>query len=100
MLRLFLTLFVALLVAVPANAQFRDELRAAMTSIRTKDWDGAAKAVRETDQVTRDIIEWHRLRAGEGSAEQVLAFLDRRGDWPGLPYLRKQSEAAFEDVSG
>ncbi len=99
MLRLFLTLFVALLVAVPANAQFRDELRAAMTSIRAKDWDGAAKAVRETDQVTRDIVEWHRLRAGEGSADQVLAFLDRRGDWPGLPYLRKQSEAAFDDVS-
>ena len=80
MLRLFLTLFVALLVAVPVNAQFRDELRAAMTSIRAKDWGGAAKAVRETDQVTRDIVEWHRLRAGDGPADQVLALLDRRGE--------------------
>ncbi len=99
MLRLFLTLFVALLAGLPANAQHRDELREAMVSIRAKDWDGAARAVAGTDQVARDIVEWHRLRAGEGSADQVLSFLDRRGDWPGLPYLRKQSEAAFGDVS-
>ncbi len=99
MLRLFLTLFVALLTGLPANAQHRDELREAMVSIRAKDWDGAARAVAGTDQVARDIVEWHRLRAGEGSADQVLSFLERRGDWPGLPYLRKQSEAAFGDVS-
>ncbi|MDA5556843.1 lytic transglycosylase domain-containing protein [Shimia sp. MMG029] len=99
MLRLFLTVVVALLMALPATAQHREELRAAMSSIRAKDWEGAARAVRNTDQVARDIVEWHRLRAGEGSPDQVLAFLDRRGDWPGLPYLRKQSEAAFEGVS-
>ncbi|MBO9399283.1 lytic transglycosylase domain-containing protein [Shimia sp. R9_3] len=99
MLRLFLTVVVALLMALPATAQHREELRAAMSAVRAKDWAAAARAVRNTDQVARDIVEWHRLRAGEGSPDQVLAFLDRRGDWPGLPYLRKQSEAGFADVS-
>ncbi|GAA6180830.1 transglycosylase SLT domain-containing protein [Shimia sp. NS0008-38b] len=99
MLRLFLTICVALLLGLPATAQHREELRAAMSAVRAKDWDGATRAVRNTDQVTRDIIEWHRLRAGKGSADQVLTFLDRRSNWPGLPYLRKQSEAAFADVS-
>ncbi|MBO9476009.1 transglycosylase SLT domain-containing protein [Shimia sp. R11_0] len=99
MLRLFLTLFVALCMALPASAQDRDALRSAMSSVRAKDWSGATRAVRQSDPVTKDIIEWHRLRAGEGSAEDVVAFLNRRADWPGLPYLRKQSEPAFEDVS-
>ncbi len=99
MLRLFVTLSLALLVGLPAAAQHRTEIRDAMTSVRAKDWSGAAKAVRNTDQVAQDIVEWHRLRAGKGGPDAVLAFLDRRGDWPGLPYLRKQSEAAFGDVS-
>lgn len=98
MLRLFLTISVAFLMALPATAQHRSELRTAMSAVRAQDWTAAMGAVRNTDPITRDIIEWHRLRAGQGNAQEVLAFLDRRGDWPGLPYLRKQSEPAFTDV--
>ena len=100
MLRLFLTLFVALLMALPASAQFRDELRAAMTSVRAKDWNGAARA-RWRHQSSHP--RHRRMASAAGGRrlcpDQVLAFLERRGDWPGLPYLRKQSEAAFGDVS-
>jgi soluble lytic murein transglycosylase len=99
MLRLFLTVVVALLMALPAYTQHREELRAAMPSLRAKDYAGAARAVRNTDPVARDIVEWHRLRAGQGSPKEVVAFLDRRGDWPGLPYLRRQSEEGFADVN-
>ena len=49
--------------------------------------------------MARDIVEWHRLRAGEGSAAEVLDFLARRPDWPGLPYLREQNETAFDEAS-
>jgi soluble lytic murein transglycosylase len=70
-----------------------------MEAVRARDWGAAQAAVRGNDQVVRDIVEWHRLRAGEGRPDEVLAFLDRRGDWPGLPYLRKQSEDAFFGVA-
>ncbi len=70
-----------------------------MVAVRGNDWGGAAAAVRGDGQVAQDIVEWHRLRAGKGRPDEVLAFLNRRSDWPGIPYLRKQSEEAFFGVS-
>ncbi len=99
MLRHFLAVPLALLLAVPLWAQDSAALRDAMEAVRIRNWEAAEAAVRQSDQIDRDIVEWHRLRAGEGSADQVLDFLERRGDWPGLPYLRRQSEDAFGDVS-
>ncbi len=42
--------------------------------------------------VLRDITNWHRLRSGQGSLDDALSFLERRGDWPGLKLLRKRME--------
>lgn len=57
-----------------------------------KNWGDAANAAGQAGTVPADIIEWQRLRAGEGTPRQVVDFLARRGDWPGLTYLRRQSE--------
>lgn len=92
---LSLSLFGA--AGVPAFAQ--GVLGAAMSSVRAKDWDGAAQAVRSRSTAAQDVVVWHRLRAGVGTARETLAFLDRNGDWPGLPYLRKQMEPAFKGAS-
>ncbi|WP_084604943.1 lytic transglycosylase domain-containing protein [Cognatishimia maritima] len=73
-------------------------LSQAMDAVRAKDWDRAAQLVRGEDDVVRDIIEWHRLRAGQGEATDAIAFLKRRADWPGLPYLRQRMEGAFPDA--
>ncbi|VAW02065.1 Soluble lytic murein transglycosylase precursor [hydrothermal vent metagenome] len=58
-------------------------------------WERAAALAARDGPVAADLIEWQRLRAGLGSAGEVLDFLDRNGDWPGLKYLRKQSEEAM-----
>jgi len=89
---LLLTLFVADSVAAQS-------LSKAMDAVRAKDWAEAERLVRRQDAVVKDIVEWHRLRAGEGNAREAQAFLDRRGDWPGLPYLRRQMEQSFEGAS-
>ncbi|TCL01483.1 soluble lytic murein transglycosylase [Shimia isoporae] len=99
MLRPFLALCLAVTATLNAAGPVRADLAAAMDAVRANDWDRAAAEARSDGQVARDIVEWHRLRAGRGRPDEVLAFLERRGDWPGLPYLRKQSEEAFFGVS-
>ena len=71
-------------------------LAAALNAVASKDWTKAeALAARAGGAVATDLVEWHRLRAAEGTAAEVSAFLERRGDWPGLKLLRKRMEPAM-----
>ena len=72
-------------------------LGAALSARNTGDWDGALALAQPSGFVGVDLIEWNRLRAGKGSFQDTLAFLDRRGDWPGLPLLRKRSEKTIPE---
>jgi soluble lytic murein transglycosylase len=65
-----------------------------MDAARAGNWDNAAMIASRDGTVAKDIVEWHRLRAGLGSYDEVTAFLNRRPDWPGEDYLRAQSEDA------
>ncbi|MEL7460108.1 MAG: lytic transglycosylase domain-containing protein [Pseudomonadota bacterium] len=66
----------------------------AMDLMRDGDFTAALAAAEKSGPIGYDIIEWHRLRAGGGRFDEVVDFLDRRPDWPGLPYLRRRSEGA------
>lgn len=88
----FILLLLPLLTPQIARA---DRLADALELVRGQQWDAAGEMAGPEATVARDVIEWHRLRAGEGSARDVMAFLARRPDWPGLPYLREKSEAAL-----
>ena len=74
-------------------------LERAFSEMKAGNWEDALRLAQSDGAVARDIIEWHRLRAGLGTAQEALKFLDRNGDWPGLPYLRKQSEVALSDTN-
>jgi soluble lytic murein transglycosylase len=63
-----------------------------MEAARDGDWETAARIAARDGAVASDVIEWMRLRAGAGRFEDVRDFLDRRPDWPGERYLRRQSE--------
>lgn len=67
-------------------------MRSAQTLAANGDW-AAALAVAPSG-VGRDLVEWQRLRAGDGLLTEYEAFLKRRPDWPGLPLLREKGEAA------
>ncbi|MDA7966351.1 lytic transglycosylase domain-containing protein [Ruegeria sp.] len=71
------------------------DLRAGMAEMRKGDWNAALRVSGARGSVSRDIIVWHWLREGYGSTGDVLVFLDRRPDWPGLAWLRRKSEPAF-----
>ena len=64
----------------------------AMAAVRAGNWDTALSAAEEAGPVARDIVEWHRLRAGRGKYDDLTAFLERRPDWPGLAYMLRRSE--------
>jgi len=85
----------ALALAVLANPGAADTTQAMRTALDLasgKDWDGALAVA--PSGVGRDVIEWQRLRAGDGRLGEYEDFLKRRPDWPGLPLLREKGEEA------
>jgi len=68
---------------------------AAMEAMRKGDWIGARVEASKAGAVARDLVEWQRLREGFGDFDEVLSFTERRADWPGLPYLKEQSEKSL-----
>ena len=90
--RVFISLVLVLMTALPAQAERPRPLAWAMEALRTGDWAMAAQLAARDGPVAADVIEWARLRNGQGSFDEVSAFLQRRPDWPGERYLRKRSE--------
>ena len=92
-----LTVLVALLwvTSPPAKAQNAtsvQQLQDAISLARMEDWPTAQATAAQGGPLVVDIVEWHRLRQGEGSFADAIAFLNRRADWPGLKLLRKRTE--------
>lgn len=92
MTRLLTALLLCCAMALPASAERPRPLGWAMDALRGGDIDGAEKIAERDGQVARDVITWHRLRAQQGSYDQIVDFLERRPDWPSEDYLRLRSE--------
>jgi soluble lytic murein transglycosylase len=87
--------------ALPWGVALADDayrLSGAMDHLRKWEWSEALETAGKPESVARDIVEWHRLRAGLGDAAEVTGFLARRGDWPGLAWLRRKNEAAIDSL--
>lgn len=63
--------------------------------MRADRWEVARRLAERDGPAAADVIEWHRLRAGRGTPDDILDFLARNGHWPGLDRLRRESEAAI-----
>ncbi|MEP4037065.1 lytic transglycosylase domain-containing protein [Pseudophaeobacter sp.] len=98
MTRILLFLSLILMLGSVAMAQTRP-LERALEQVHAENWSQALQTAGAPGSVARDIIEWHRLRAKEGTAEDVEGFLARRPDWPGLPYLRRRTEELIIEKS-
>lgn len=95
-----LVLGLSLGLAQPAAAQDTtavEAFRQGLSLMREGDWDTALSAAGADGTIGRDIIQWNRLRAGKGSFADARDFLARRGDWPGLDFLRQKSEATIPE---
>ncbi|MFD3188670.1 transglycosylase SLT domain-containing protein [Sedimentitalea sp. HM32M-2] len=91
--------FVLCLCVTLPGAALADEaarLTGVFQALRKGDWAEARATAGQPGSLARDIVEWHRLRAGLGDAAEVSDFLSRRADWPGLAWLRRKSESAMD----
>lgn len=89
---------VLLTLAPPALAQDKAQVAAlerGLELMRDGEWDAALAAAGAEGSLPRDIIQWNRLRAGEGTFAEARAFLARHPDWPGLSLLRKNTERSI-----
>ncbi|WP_220799803.1 lytic transglycosylase domain-containing protein [Roseobacter sp. OBYS 0001] len=93
--RLFISLVLVLITALPVSAERPRPLGWALDSARSGNWQAASRIAARDGQVAADVIEWMRLRDGLGTYEEVAAFLERRPDWPGERYLRRKSETTL-----
>lgn len=78
--------------SVPVWADQAQALKTAIERVAGRDWAGALAAAPQG--LGRDIVDWHRLRAGDGTLGEYEAFLARRADWPGMPLLKEKGEVA------
>lgn len=85
----------AALWVTPAHADANDDaLREGLRLAGAKDWPAAQAAVAGADPVVADLVEWLRLRNGEGRLGDYETFLARRPLWPGLGFLKQKGETA------
>ncbi|MCV2867887.1 lytic transglycosylase domain-containing protein [Defluviimonas sp. WL0002] len=91
----------SLVLAASLTLSFTSPLRAddpaimalAMRAAASGDWSAAMGQAARSGPLAQAIVEWQRLRDGEGGFSDYVAFLSRFPDWPGLPLLRKKGEA-------
>ncbi len=90
----------AIFLFSPPAAQAEDgvALGRALALARGQDWPAAAAEARLAGPLAFDIVEWQRLRAGEGSFADFADFSARRGDWPGMDLLRRKGEAQLVEA--
>ena len=73
-------------------------LSSALNALSGGRWDVAADLARRDGPAAEALIEWYRLRTGNGTPAEVVEFLDIHADWPGLDTLRKQSEKVIAEA--
>ncbi len=94
----FVTYIMALIcLALPGGAsehapQAPRPLASAFHAMQEDRWEVATKLAARDGPAAADLIEWYRLRSGRGTPQDILSFLRRNPDWPGLDYLRRRNE--------
>ncbi len=87
---------ILMLLATSAVAQTAQRpLAQAMKQVRAGNYEAAQMIAKGDGKAAVDLVIWHQLRDGRGGAAMATDFLKRNDDWPGLPYLRENSEAAM-----
>lgn len=75
-------------------------LSGAFQAAERGDWAMADLLASKAAPEARVLMQWVKLRAGQGSAEEVLGFVRAYPHWPGLARLAQMSEAAVSEAGG
>ena len=102
MLRALWLVLVLITPALPALAEpdvpriAPRPLASAIDAMQDGRWDRARELAARDGPAAEALIDWYHLRAGRGTPDEILSFLDAHADWPGLDHLRARSEEAMD----
>ncbi|WP_199259488.1 lytic transglycosylase domain-containing protein [Paracoccus binzhouensis] len=82
-------------LAAPAGAEDAGHLARALAAAGMRDWTAAAAEAAQSGPIARDLVEWQRLRAGQGSWPDYRDFALRHADWPGMALFWKRGDAVL-----
>jgi soluble lytic murein transglycosylase len=98
----YIALFLGLIVLPVAS--FADgsvaprPLSGAFEAAARSDWAMADLLASKAGPEAQVLMQWVKLRAGEGSAEEAMSFVRRYPHWPGLARLAQMSEAVVSEA--
>ncbi|WP_333711910.1 lytic transglycosylase domain-containing protein [Yoonia sp.] len=69
---------------------------AAAVAMGSESWDTARALAAAVDPLTADVVEWLRLRDGEGTFADHQRFSARHPDWPGMAQVRAAGELTIQ----
>ncbi|MCH9825373.1 MAG: lytic transglycosylase domain-containing protein, partial [Alphaproteobacteria bacterium] len=100
----YIALFVGLALLPSASLADRlaapRPLSAAFHAAGRGDWAMADLLASKAAPEAQVLMQWVKLRAGKGSAEEALGFVRDYPHWPGLARLAQMSEAAVSEAGG
>ena len=73
--------------------------RRALALADRNDWTFARAEAQAAGPVQADVIEWMRLRSGDGQFADFAAFDARNADWPGMELLRRKAEEKLTEAA-
>ena len=88
-----------LALAAPAKAENAGDFRAALIAAQGRDWAGAAQMAARSGPVAQAVVDWYRLRAGQGSFADYARFAADYGDWPGMDLLWRRAEPKLTNAA-
>ncbi|SFR98207.1 transglycosylase SLT domain-containing protein [Yoonia litorea] len=97
-MRIFGLFVLGFVVSTAAGAQTVSQSSIAAISAADDGWDVAYERAASADPITRDVLDWLRLRAGDAPFAEYQAFLAAKPDWPGHSQIRAASERAIGEA--
>lgn len=77
----------------PLVAEDAGALGRALALSSQRDWSAAQAQAAISGPMASDLIQWQRLRAGQGAWPEYLAFARSHRDWPGLELFYRRGDA-------
>ena len=96
-MRIFPSILLCGMMATPGVAQTVPDQSIAAVAMSGDSWQTAVTIASDVDPVTMAVVDWLRLREGEGTFDDYRLFQRRHPDWPGMSQIRIAAERIIEE---
>lgn len=79
----------------PALAEDAQALTRALAHAYQRDWSQAQAQAVQSGPIAQSLVQWQRLRAGQGNFAEYLEFALAHRDWPGMALLYRRGDATL-----